>query len=537
MASASATMGLYLAGSIAVPQYLGFDRLDPASLATITPDNIGSKIVIFIPAFAGAAGFVLPPHLKNVLGLLKLTRRASSSSSGASSAMQAEQAGIAPSSAAASEPAASQLQASPAAAALTQPELAAAAVAPAPAAAINMEETVSMIEDMVGKKVGEVVTDVTNMKNDVASFKGDITALKENIENLTLSFESSLTDLKAFQAEMVNPLNFMRRYFETMDIKNLSDPMQPLPHMGEPAAAKAEQPAMAPAASVEGSETRRAEQQQQKLQDHNDGDNNNGNSNNNKKIDNLAARPPSTRRRQEGEEGEGDDDEGERTEKQQLAQLQLSEAELRAAFRDLLPGIAPEMQPQQQLPPAEGEPQMVVAAAGSRDGGRPREETTTAATAAASGGNGNGHAGSQMFHGSLTLGKLMSMVSILEKLLRDIGPDELEVLIEQYRQFGLKAEDEAAVYNVVSMLKDFDMSPDEVMVQLYRLGQVMGIRDAQADLEYAKLQARIKSARRMQQQQQVMAATTTAAPTPAAATASRGDHLGHAYGRREQADG
>lgn len=534
MASASATMGLYLAGSIAVPQYLGFDRLDPASLITITPDNIGSKIVVFIPAFVGAAGFVLPPHLKNVLGLLKLTRRASSSlsSSGASSAMQqAEQAGIEPSSAAASEPATSQLQVSPAAAALAQPEPA-AATAVAPASAINMEETVSMIEDMVGKKVGEVVTDVTNMKNDVASFKGDITALKENIQNLTLSFESSLTDLKAFQAEMVNPLNFMRRYFETMDIKNLSDPMQPLPHIAEPAAAKTEQPAMVPAASVEGSETRQAQQQQQKLQDHNDGDNNNGN--NNKKIDNLAARPPSPRRRQEGEEGEGDDDEGEHTEKQQLAQLQLSEAELRAAFRDLLPGIAPEMQPQQQqqqLPPVEDEPPMVVAAAG-----RPHEETTTAATAAASGnGNGNGHAGGQMFHGSLTLGKLMSMVSILEKLLRDIGPDELEVLIEQYRQFGLKAEDEAAVYNVVSMLKDFDMSPDEVMVQLYRLGQVMGIRDAQADLEYAKLQARIKSARRMQQQQQQVAAAT--APTPAAATASRGDHLGHAYGRREQADG
>jgi dihydrodipicolinate synthase/N-acetylneuraminate lyase len=87
------------------------------------------------------------------------------------------------------------------------------------------------------------------------------------------------------------------------------------------------------------------------------------------------------------------------------------------------------------------------------------------------------------------------MVSILEKLLRDIGPDELEVLIEQYRQFGLKAEDETAVYNIVGMLKDFNMSADEVMVRLYRLGQVMGIKDAQADLEYAKLQAKAKSAR------------------------------------------
>ncbi|MGI0020732.1 MAG: hypothetical protein ACREAY_09715, partial [Nitrososphaera sp.] len=107
-------------------------------------------------------------------------------------------------------------------------------------------------------------------------------------------------------------------------------------------------------------------------------------------------------------------------------------------------------------------------------------------------GNGNNHSG-QIFSGGLTLGKLMSMVSMLEKLLRDMGPDDLEALIGQYRQFGLKTEDEVSIYNVVGMLKDFGMSADEVMVRLYRLGQVMGIKDPQADLEYAKLQARTKS--------------------------------------------
>jgi hypothetical protein len=109
-------------------------------------------------------------------------------------------------------------------------------------------------------------------------------------------------------------------------------------------------------------------------------------------------------------------------------------------------------------------------------------------------GNGNGHA-NPLFQGNLTLGKLMSMVSILDKLLREMGPEELEALIEQYRQFGLKAEDEAAIYRVVGMLKDFGMSADEAVIRLYRLGQIMGVKDAQADLEYAKLRARAKSAK------------------------------------------
>ncbi len=37
-----------------------------------------------------------------------------------------------------------------------------------------------------------------------------------------------MTDLKAFQAEIANPLNFMRKYFDSMDIKGLSDPTLPL---------------------------------------------------------------------------------------------------------------------------------------------------------------------------------------------------------------------------------------------------------------------------------------------------------------------
>jgi len=40
--------------------------------------------------------------------------------------------------------------------------------------------------------------------------------------------EGTLTDMKAFQAEISNPLNFMRKYFESLDLKILQDPSLPL---------------------------------------------------------------------------------------------------------------------------------------------------------------------------------------------------------------------------------------------------------------------------------------------------------------------
>lgn len=109
------------------------------------------------------------------------------------------------------------------------------------------------------------------------------------------------------------------------------------------------------------------------------------------------------------------------------------------------------------------------------------------------GGVQDGGSSGKNVHGRISLGKLMSMVSVLDKITQDIGPDNIELMIEYYRQFGLSTEDEMAIYNIVSMMKDFDTGPEDVVVKLYKLGQVMGIKDQQADLEYAKIMARIKS--------------------------------------------
>jgi hypothetical protein len=73
-----------------------------------------------------------------------------------------------------------------------------------------------------------VEKDLTTFKKDLNKIKEDMKITKESVDTLTESFEGTLTDMKAFQAEISNPLNFMRKYFEALDLTNLSDPSLPL---------------------------------------------------------------------------------------------------------------------------------------------------------------------------------------------------------------------------------------------------------------------------------------------------------------------
>ena len=90
----------------------------------------------------------------------------------------------------------------------------------------------SVLNDMVAKAMDPIQRETKKMQETVDELKSEISSIKSNIESLTITFETSLTDLKAFQSEIANPLNFMRKYFDTLDIKNLSDPMLPL-HTGQ----------------------------------------------------------------------------------------------------------------------------------------------------------------------------------------------------------------------------------------------------------------------------------------------------------------
>jgi len=105
------------------------------------------------------------------------------------------------------------------------------------------------IRDMIDEKFEPVEKDLFSFKKDLNKIKEDMKITKENVDSLTESFEGTLTDMKSFQAEIANPLNFMRKYFESIDIKSLSDPSLPLKQMtGEvqQTAALPQQPVMNP---------------------------------------------------------------------------------------------------------------------------------------------------------------------------------------------------------------------------------------------------------------------------------------------------
>jgi len=93
----------------------------------------------------------------------------------------------------------------------------------------------SLIQQLIDEKINSIALEFNESKqkvNDalttVNNIKADIENLKKNIKELTEAFETTLVDFKAFQAEIANPLNFMRKYFDQLDIKNLSDPTLPL---------------------------------------------------------------------------------------------------------------------------------------------------------------------------------------------------------------------------------------------------------------------------------------------------------------------
>ncbi|GIU70580.1 MAG: hypothetical protein KatS3mg003_0059 [Candidatus Nitrosocaldaceae archaeon] len=98
---------------------------------------------------------------------------------------------------------------------------------------VQIDETI--IQELIDKKLANTLEDINNTKqqledslNTINRVKSEIDELKNNVNELKNAFETTLVDFKAFQTEIANPLNFMRKYFESIDIKNLSDPTLPL---------------------------------------------------------------------------------------------------------------------------------------------------------------------------------------------------------------------------------------------------------------------------------------------------------------------
>jgi hypothetical protein len=94
-----------------------------------------------------------------------------------------------------------------------------------------------------------------------------------------------------------------------------------------------------------------------------------------------------------------------------------------------------------------------------------------------------------MTKSGLTLGKMMSLIAMVDDVLAAMGPDGVDMLIEQYRRMGLKSDDEQFIYNVVLLLNESKILTDDLIAMLYRFGQTLGINDKEAELQYTRLMA------------------------------------------------
>ncbi len=97
------------------------------------------------------------------------------------------------------------------------------------------EINITLIEEIIDRKIAKIIEENNNKQqqledsiNSIKNMKNELNDVKNSIKELKNAFETTLVDLKTFQTEMSNPLNFMRKYFDSIDVKNLSDPTLPL---------------------------------------------------------------------------------------------------------------------------------------------------------------------------------------------------------------------------------------------------------------------------------------------------------------------
>ena len=239
------------------------------------------------------------------------------------------------------------------------------------------------IQGMVSRAMEPVQKDSTRMQDTIGDLRNEINSIKNSMDILSSTVEASLTDLKSFQAELANPLNFMRKYFDSIDIKSLSDPSLPL------------------------------------------------------HVENLPlVDPPQTSSNPEKSEIEP-------------AKSEVHENSSRHKEN-------PEMHAR-------------------HDANSLHDETHEMLPF------------KQMLGGGITLGKLMTTISLMEEILQTMGRDSIDVLIDQCKMMGLGAEEEHCIYNVINMMDKSGLSVNDTLIMLYKFGKVMGMNDKESDLIYAKL--------------------------------------------------
>ncbi len=242
------------------------------------------------------------------------------------------------------------------------------------------------IQSMVSRAMEPVQKDSTRIQDTISDLRNEINTIKNNMETLASTVESSLTELKSFQAELANPLNFMRKYFDSIDIKSLSDPSLPLHTEQLPLSSSIQ--------TISNPEKTKIEPIRDEMND-----------NNLKNKENSSVQI---------------------TKNYDMSDVMKNDTREALSFK-------------------------------------------------------------QMLGSGITLGRLMTTISLMEEILQTLGRDSIDVLIDQCKIMGLRQEDEHIIYNVVNMMDKSGLSINDTLIMLYKFGKVMNMNDRESDLIYAKL--------------------------------------------------
>ncbi|MEW6604435.1 MAG: hypothetical protein AB1351_07060, partial [Thermoproteota archaeon] len=295
----------------------------------------------------------------------------------------------------------------------------------------------------------KISEEVESVKRDMNSIKEDMQSLKTDIKDLSSTFESSLVELKAFQSEMVNPVNFMRKYFELLDIKNVSDPvnaMMPIEQLVNNGGISDKQG------------TNTTSDPRARAADTVETCNGNGDA---KIIESQKGAFGARKAEAQAAEEFSAEDVYDMVKQQRPEALEDEEYDSKYRRRTASPDV--------------------VERARIKSKGTMRKRSAI------------GDEDQELLRSSLecglTPGKIMSIVSIVDEILASMGPDGIELILEQYRAIGLKPEEERLIYGVVKMLNESKLLTDDIIAMLYRFGQVLGINDQDAELQYMKIVA------------------------------------------------
>jgi hypothetical protein len=238
---------------------------------------------------------------------------------------------------------------------------------------------------------------------------------------------------------MVNPINFMRKYFELLDIKTVSDPSNPMKPIGQVM-------------------------------------------NNVSEIQNAAAKAQT----QMDTDHQNEAASSERSEVHQPASVKSASSELEDEYRALKKSEGMSMQSRRATNAPSLPPRLSADRISDKILSKKILDTSS----------GPEDFIKSSLRSGLTPGRIMSIVSIVDEILAAMGPDGIELVLEQYRALGLRQEEERLIYGVVRMLNESKLLTDDIIAILYRFGQVLGINDEDAELQYMKTIANKRNAER-----------------------------------------